>query len=98
MLGVFTDQAYNLILLAEDEARMLGCAEVEPKNLLLALARGGKVESLLAERGITASDIHRAIVRAEGIGPDLVLGRVHARRRQTTLWSGLSTPPPIEEF
>jgi hypothetical protein len=29
-LGWFTDQAYNAILLAEDEARMLGHARVEP--------------------------------------------------------------------
>lgn len=76
VLGVFTDQAYNLILLAEDEARMLGRAEVEPKHVLLALARGGNVESLLAERGVTASDIHRVIVRADAVGSELVLGRL----------------------
>jgi len=76
MLGVFTDQAYNLILLAEDEARMLGRAEVEPKHVLLALARYGNVKSLLAEWGISGTDIYRAITRREGIGPDLVLGPV----------------------
>jgi predicted ATP-dependent protease len=49
---VFTDQAYNLILAAEDEARMLGRAMVEPEHLLLALARRGNVESLLARRQV----------------------------------------------
>ena len=76
MIEVFTDQAYNLILLAEDEARMLGRAMVEPKHLLLALARHGNVESLLQRRNITASNIHAAIVRADGLGEELVLGRV----------------------
>lgn len=76
MLGVFTDQAYNLVLLAADEARMLGCEDVEPEHLLLALARRGNVESLLAERGINASDIHQAIVEERGLGPNLVLGEL----------------------
>jgi ATP-dependent Clp protease ATP-binding subunit ClpA len=76
VIEVFSDQAYNLILLAEDEARMLGQAMVEPEHLLLALARRGNVESLLERRDISASDIHAAIVRADGLGVELVLGRV----------------------
>jgi ATP-dependent Clp protease ATP-binding subunit ClpA len=76
VIGVFTDQAYNLILLAEDEARMLGHPEVEPQHLLLALARRGSVEALLRKRGIAAADIHSAIVGAGGLRDDLVLGRV----------------------
>lgn len=74
MIEVFTDQAYNLILLAQNEARMLARAEVEPKHLLLALARRGNVASLLEERGITATDIYRAISASDGIGTHLVLG------------------------
>jgi Clp amino terminal domain, pathogenicity island component len=50
MLAAFTDQAYNLILLAEDEARMLGRSEVEPERVLLALTRHGNVRSLFRER------------------------------------------------
>jgi hypothetical protein len=46
-LGWFTDQAYNAILLADDEARMLSHARVDPEHLLLAAARYGNVESLL---------------------------------------------------
>ena len=76
MLGVFTDQAHNLILLSEDEARMLGRSLVEPEHLLLALTRHGNVRSLLAERGISGSDIHAAIVRSLPVGDDLVLGAV----------------------
>jgi hypothetical protein len=52
VLAVFADQAYNLILLTEDGARMLGRSQVEPEHLLLALARYGNVESLIRERGI----------------------------------------------
>ena len=76
MLGAFTDQAHNLILLAEDEARMLGRPVVEPEHLLLALLRHGNVRSLFAERGIGGSDVYAAIVRACGVGDDLVLGAV----------------------
>lgn len=76
MIEVFTDQAYNLILLAEDEARMLGRAEVAPAHLLLALARRGNVARLLAERGITATDIYRVISRSGGPGTELVVGPV----------------------
>ncbi len=76
MLAAFTDQAYNLILLAEDEARMLGQSLVEPEHVLLALTRHGNVRSLCERRGITGSDVFAAIVSASGIGDELVLGRV----------------------
>jgi ATP-dependent Clp protease ATP-binding subunit ClpA len=76
VLGVFTDQAYNLILPAEDEARMLGRSEVEPKHVLLALMRRGNVESLLGAQGVTAGDIYGVLVARDGIGRDLVLGRL----------------------
>ena len=51
-LGWFTDQAYNAILLAADEARMLSHPRIDPEHLLLAAARYGNVESLLAGEGI----------------------------------------------
>jgi len=76
VLGAFTDQAHNLILLAEDEARMLGRAVVEPEHLLLALLRHGNMRSLFAGRGISGSDVYAAIVGASGVGDDLVLGAV----------------------
>jgi hypothetical protein len=47
VVSIFTDQAYNLILLVVDEARMLGQQTVGPEHLLLAFARRGNVESLL---------------------------------------------------
>lgn len=75
MLGLFTDQAYNLVLLAEDEARMLGRPAVEPEHVLLALARSGNVQRLLAGRGVTAGQVYGAVAAA-GLGDDLVLGRV----------------------
>jgi ATP-dependent Clp protease ATP-binding subunit ClpA len=75
-LGPFTDQAYNAILLAEDEARMLGEAVVEPEHLLLASARRGNVAQLLAREGVVASAIHAAVVRMRGFGAQLVLGSV----------------------
>jgi ATP-dependent Clp protease ATP-binding subunit ClpA len=75
-IGWFTDQAYNAILLAEDEARMLGQPRVEPEHLLLAAARRGNVEQLLAREGVVASAIHAALVRMGGFDADLVLGPV----------------------
>jgi ATP-dependent Clp protease ATP-binding subunit ClpA len=74
VIEVFTDQAYNLILLAEDEARMLGRAVVEPKHVLLALARHGNVESLFARRGVMATDIYCVVSERDGIGSELVSG------------------------
>src|SRR5690349_11245465 len=62
-LGWFTDQAYNSILLAADEARMLSHPRVDPEHLLLAAARYGNVENLLAGEGIDARAIHDAIVQ-----------------------------------
>src|SRR5262245_22258894 len=67
-LGWFTDQAYSTILLAADEARMLSHPRVDPEHLLLAAARYGNVESLLAGEGIDAHAIHDAIVQAKGFG------------------------------
>ena len=75
-IGWFTDQAYNAILLAADEARMLGRQSVEPEHLLLASARFGNVERLLDGLGIDAGAIHAAVARAGGFGTDLVLGPI----------------------
>ena len=72
-LGWFTDQAYNAILLAADEARMLSHPRVDPEHLLLAAARSGNVERLLAGKGIGASAIHDAIVAINGFGDRLEL-------------------------
>jgi ATP-dependent Clp protease ATP-binding subunit ClpA len=72
-LGWFTDQAYNAILLAVDEARMLGHSRVDPEHLLLAAARYGDVESLLAGEGIDARAIHDVIAAIEGFGGRLEL-------------------------
>ena len=62
-LGVFSDQAYNSILLAQDEARMLGQRIVEPEHVLLALAREGNVERLLQGANVRAGDIYPASPR-----------------------------------
>ena len=72
-LGWFTDQAYNAILLAADEARMLSHPRVEPEHLLLAAARKGNVERLLAGAGIDARAIHDVIVQIKGYGGKLEL-------------------------
>src|ERR1700761_6870923 len=69
-LGWFTDQAYNLILLAEDEARMMSHGSVEPEHLLLATARRGNVERLLA--GLDHA-LHDVILRISGFGEKLEL-------------------------
>lgn len=73
-LGWFTDQAYNAILLAEDEARMLSHATVDPEHLLLAAARYGNAQWLLLSRArIAAREIHDVILRHRGFGEKLVL-------------------------
>ena len=72
-LGWFTDQAYNAILLADDEARMLSHPRVDPEHLLLAAARYGNVERLLAGAGIGARAIHDAIAAVKAFGGKLEL-------------------------
>ncbi len=72
-LGWFTDQAYNAILLADDEARMLSHPRVDPEHLLLAAARYGNVEWLLAGAGIDARAIHDVIAAIKGFGGKLEL-------------------------
>jgi ATP-dependent Clp protease ATP-binding subunit ClpA len=72
-LGWFTDQAYNAILLADDEARMLGHASVGPEHLLLAAARYGNVQRLLADQGVDARKIHAVIMQVKGLGGKLEL-------------------------
>jgi ATP-dependent Clp protease ATP-binding subunit ClpA len=69
-LGWFTDQAYNLILLAEDEARMLSHGKVEPEHLLLATTRRGNVQRLL---GGLDHAIHDLILQIKGFGEKLEL-------------------------
>ena len=75
-VSLFGDTAPDLILLAEDEARMLGRSRVEPVHLLLAFARQGQVGDLLGDRGITAGALHAAVVAGDGVGDELVLGRL----------------------
>jgi ATP-dependent Clp protease ATP-binding subunit ClpA len=83
-LGWFTDQAYNAILLAADEARMLSHPRVDPEHLLLAAARYGNVESLLAGEAIDAHAIHGAIVHIRGLG-----GRLELRPRRSPASEGV---------
>jgi ATP-dependent Clp protease ATP-binding subunit ClpA len=81
-MSLFGGDSPDLILLAEDEARMLGRAIVEPEHLLLAFSRRrqGQVRDLLGERAITVRELHAAIVRADGVGDELVLGRLPRSR------------------
>jgi ATP-dependent Clp protease ATP-binding subunit ClpA len=80
MWGAFTGVSHEPILLAEDEARMLGQVAVAPEHLLLALTRRETGQSLLGGRGVTGTDIHSAIVRRGGLGDELVLGTVPRAR------------------
>jgi ATP-dependent Clp protease ATP-binding subunit ClpA len=79
-VSVFGSQAANAIALAEDEARILGRAMVEPEHLLLAILRRGEVRDML--RGeVSANDVYGAIVERNGLGDELVLGPVPRSRR-----------------
>ena len=59
---------------------MLGRSTVEPEHLLLAFSRRWQVRDLLGERGVAARDLHAAIVRSDGEGDELVLGRLPRSR------------------
>ena len=59
---------------------MLGRSQVEPVHLLLAFARRGEVADLLGERGITARVLHAAVLAGDGMGDELVLGRLPRSR------------------
>jgi ATP-dependent Clp protease ATP-binding subunit ClpA len=90
-IGWFTDQGYNAILLAEDEARMLGQPCVEPEHLLLAAARIGNVERFLAAWDVRASAIYSAVVQVGGFGTELVLGRVpRSPAADAVLWQAIT--------
>ena len=53
---------------------MLGRMIVESEHLLLAFSRRGRVKQLLGEQGVWAGDLYAAVVRARGMGDELVLG------------------------
>lgn len=102
-LGWFTDQAYNAILLADDEARMLSHRRVEPEHLLLAAARYGNVERLLAGQGIDARAIHDVIAAVKGFGGKLELrprrspASEQVLRRAVTTAAARGVPGPSTE-
>jgi Clp amino terminal domain, pathogenicity island component len=75
-MSLFAADSPDLILLAEDEARMLGSPRVEPEHLLLAFSRRGRVRDLLGERGVRARELYEAVVDGNGVGDELVLGRL----------------------
>ncbi len=75
-MSLFGGDARDLLALAEDEARMLGCTKVRPEHLLLAFSRRDPLKDLLGERRLGAPDLHAAIVGAGGRGDELVLGRL----------------------
>ena len=61
-LAWFTDQGYNVIVLAQDEARMLGQPQVAPEHVLLARpVRAGR-RSCSRAQGSAAGAIHGALV------------------------------------
>jgi len=85
-LGWFTDQAYNAILLAYDEARMLSHPSVDPEHLLLALARRGNAQSLLLTRaGIDGRAIYELILQIRGFGDQLDLRPRRSRSSENAL-------------
>lgn len=85
-MGFFSGDAEDLLRLAEDEARMLGRSGVEPEHMLLALCRRGRGRELIALRSVRPSALHAAIARSEGLGDELLLGRIpRSERSQAVL-------------
>lgn len=61
-VGLLTGGTSDLLLLAEDEARMLGRAVVEPEHVLLAFSRRGRGKALLGRHGVRGRDLHEALL------------------------------------
>lgn len=80
-MSFFSGHVADLLRLAEDEARMLGRPEVEPEHMLLACCRYGDGRDLLAQRSLQPRDLYAAVVRFDGEGDDLLLGRLPRSRR-----------------
>lgn len=60
---------------------MLGRVEVEPEHMLLAFCRHGHGRDLLAQQSLVPRDLCAAVVRINGEGDDLLLGRLPRSRR-----------------
>ena len=80
-MSFFSGNVADLLRLAEDEARMLGRVDVEPEHMLLAFCRYGYGRDLLAQQSVQPQDLHAAVVRINGEGDDLLLGRLPRSRR-----------------
>jgi ATP-dependent Clp protease ATP-binding subunit ClpA len=80
-MSFFSGHVADLLRLAEDEARMLGRANVEPEHMLLAFCRHGHGRDLLAQHSLQPRDLHSAVVRIHEEGDDLLLGRLPRSRR-----------------
>jgi len=80
-MSFFSGHVVDLLRLAEDEARMLGRADVEPEHMLLAFCRHGHGRDLLAQQSLAPRDLHAAVVRIAGEGDELLLGRLPLSRR-----------------
>jgi ATP-dependent Clp protease ATP-binding subunit ClpA len=80
-VSFFSGHVADLLRLAEDETRMLGRADVEPEHMLLAFCRHGHGRDMLAQQSLQPRDLHAAVVRIDGEGDDLLLGRLPRSRR-----------------
>ena len=80
-MSFFSGLVADLLRLAEDEARMLGRGSFEPEHMLLAFCRHGHGRELLAQRSLRPRDLHAAVIRIDGEGDDLLLGRLRRSRR-----------------
>ena len=75
MLERFTDDARASVVATQELCPRLGCEEVEPVHLLLALCQPqGSVRDLLAEHGLTDATVTAAL-RREGQAPARRVGR-----------------------
>jgi ATP-dependent Clp protease ATP-binding subunit ClpA len=67
----FTDDARWAVTVAQEEARALRAAKIEPVHLLLALTREpGRAGRLLREAGVDHERLQAAVVRADPLDGD----------------------------
>jgi hypothetical protein len=74
VVGAFTDQAYNPILLTNDDARMLRSEAGAPEHLLLGWI-AMRARALPCELGI--EDVEELVDARDACGATLSVARVH---------------------
>jgi ATP-dependent Clp protease ATP-binding subunit ClpA len=74
----FTERARDVVVFAQDEARLLKHNYIGTEHLLLGLLREeeGLAERFLGVQGVTLEDVRRDVKRVIGVGGDVTSGQI----------------------